>query len=217
MDNSNIRRSDLIQTYYSGKETPANKEIVIPVKPNRIFSNKLWISVVVLFALTAGTVIAIGYFHTIKERPIDITKSRGLTLSPVKYYNNIAYYNYKQIEHMEASIMLEPNNSCAAINFGKIMDLTAGVISFRTKGEHGTEKVAIILKDIHKMSNANRDDVILTPVLLNNEWQHFNIELKGLYLPLDKSRITQVRFDTSTNLTKNRPQAKVYIKDIVIK
>jgi hypothetical protein len=64
------------------------------------------------------------------------------------------------------------------------------------------------------MSNANPDDIILTTPLSSKNWQRFNIRLKELNLPLDKSRVTQIRFDAREVLTSVAGSGNIYIKDI---
>lgn len=214
-DKSNIQRAEFIRTYYSGKETPASKRGAVPAaKLNRIFYRILGAIAVFLLVLTAGAVTA-NYLLSKRPRPINISK--GETSSPIRYYSNISYYDYEQLENMQGPILLEHSNSCVAINLGKTRDLRDGIISFASKGECGKEQVAIILRDANRMSNANQEDIILTPILDNGKWQLFNLRLKQLYLPLDMSRITQVRFKISFKDTKeDYPRAKVYIKDIII-
>jgi len=217
IDNSKIRNVELIQTYYSGRKSPAKENAPYSSKKDKFTLSKLTSVIILLVVITTGVVIA-GYFFNIKETNA-LKESKGLPLSVVKAgasHANSSYYDYEQIKNNYAPIVLEPENRSAVINLGSIKDLASAVISFNAKGENGTEKVAIILRDEQKMSNANRDDIILTPQLPKDRWQTFNVELKNLRLPLDKSRVAQIRFDSSDKLTNNGPAAKAYIKDIVI-
>jgi hypothetical protein len=221
LDNSKIRNVELIQTYYSGQRVPVNKEPSKEsssfAKKNKVTISRLASAVILLAVITAGIIIT-SYFFNIKETNA-LKETGGLALFPAKYAgrnSNSAYYDYEQIKNNYAPIVLELENKSALINLGRIADLTSAVISFNAKGENGTEKVAIILRDEQRMSNANRDDIILTPALPKDGWQAFNVELKNLRLPLDKSKVTQIRLDSSGNLTDNGPVAKVYIKDIII-
>lgn len=215
-DKAHIQRAELIRTYYSGREISARgREGVAASKPNRFFYRWLKATAVLLMALAAGAATA-SYFLGRRPQPINISKVK--TTPPIRYDSNISYYHYGQLENMPGPIILRPDRSCAAINLGQPRDLQEGVISFMSKGECGKERVAIILRDINRMSNANQDDIILTPVLDNGKWQLFNIRPKQRYLPLDISRVTQVRFEISSNHTEeDNPRARVYIRDIVIK
>lgn len=208
-----IRNVDLLKTYYSGNKTPVKDKRTLSLL-KRMFSRKLILSTAILIVVITGAVI-IGYSLSVKDasKVKLIATSKGTPSNPT---SNTSYYNYEQIRDSSASIALGEENSFAVITLRSAMDLTNATISFGARGETGEEKVALILRDVKKMSNANPDDIILTTPLTGNKWHFFKVDLKKLKIPIDKSKITQIRFDNSYRLTKNQPEARVYIKNIVI-
>ena len=209
-----VRNIELIQTYYSGKKTPEKKKAIVFINRNIISSPVFWLTAAISILL--GAIIAIAGYTTANKQAAVYNLEKTTAVSPSKYYSTIAYYDYQQLKGKNKQLILQEQKNCAAVNLDKITDLTNAAVSFSAMGEAGTERVAILLKDDNNNSNANRDDVILTPLLPNDRWQKFNVRFDNLYLPLDKSRVEQVRFDASSNLTKNSREARVYIKDISI-
>lgn len=203
IDRSNIRNLELLRTYYS---IPKTKQ------KNILFSRAVLISIILFILIT--TTVFVGYFLVAKKS--NVYNNRATALYPVKQYGNIFYYKYEQIKNNKAPIVLSRENICAAINFDEAKNLTGSIVSFMAKGQRGSEKIAIILKDNYNFSNANKNDIILTSLLSKNKWQGFSIKLDNLYLPLNKNKITQLRFDISGSLTENDLQATVYIKKIFI-
>ncbi|MFH1867783.1 MAG: hypothetical protein ABH843_02315 [Candidatus Omnitrophota bacterium] len=217
IEKPHIRNVDLLNTYYSGKMTPAESRKPI-AEPKNTFSPKLLLIVATTLIFLAGVVI-IGYSLPAKEasRPEIINVGKTKLQIPSKNITNAPSYNYEYVKKSIASIALGGENSFAAISLGETMDLSNATISFGAKGESGSEKLALILRDAKNMSNANPDDIILTTALLKDKWHFFSVNLKDLNVPIDKSKITQIRFDNSPRLTKNYPGAKIYVKDINIK
>lgn len=203
---SRLRNVELIQTYYEGKKSPAKKEVVIFPQRNRILSSNL-LSVMNLLLILTAVVAGVSLTHN--------RGAKAISLSSVKHKGGISYFDYGMIKNNASTLELAGGISCIAVNFEKPSDLTAAVISFQAKAEADREKLAIILRDAGNFSNANKDDVILTPVIPKNKWQAFNIRLKDISLPVDKSRVTQIRFDVSSALTGNESSKTVYIKNIV--
>ena len=210
-DNSNIRNTELIQTYYSGKETRAERDSVISLGKNRFSFHRLPI-ILFLASFLIVALLILGY-ALLKKPPLS---REDITLTPVNHRGNTAFYDYRAIEKSPLILSLGKENTSAALNLGRATDLEAMAISFLAKGEAGGEKIAIILRDKDNLSNANQEDVILTPSLSKNSWQSFSIKFSRLNLPLDKSRISQIRFDISSKLTENRARSRAYIKDITI-
>jgi hypothetical protein len=210
-DNPDIRNTELIQTYYSGKEIPAKRDSVIPLRKSNFSSYRLPIAV---FLASFLIIALLGLSYALIRR--SLLPGKDITLTPVKHRGNTSFYDYRTIEKSPLIIPLGRENTSVALNLGRATDLEGTAISFLAKGETGGEKIAIILRDKDNLSNANQEDVILTPSLPKNRWQSFSIKFSQLNLPLDKSRISQIRFDISSKLTENRPRAKTYIKDISI-
>jgi hypothetical protein len=147
-------------------------------------------------------------------RHADTTTFKIKSLRPQRYSGNIIYYDYETIKQKDASITLEPQNRCAVISLDKAVDLTEATVSFDARGSSGSERIAIVFRDNKMKSNANVEDVILTPFLPTDSWHTFAIKLGDISLPLDKKYITEIRFDTASNFTNNKSESTVYVKNI---
>ncbi len=204
LDNISIQKAEILKTYYAAEQQgPVETKPALKTKDRILFL----ISVVVLLS-AAGGLFAWHYF----------SDEKNISLSSFKNSAGIAYHNYNDANSsMPTTTLGQGYETVFAINFGAEKDFTDTIISFTAKGKKGAEKIAVILKDRNNFSNANYDDKILTPSLLGGRWQTFRINMQQLSLPLDKSRITQLRFDASDKLTGNNPDAIVYIKNITIK
>jgi hypothetical protein len=143
-----------------------------------------------------------------------IQRPAAIALFPAKYISSLPYYSYELIKGKAQPIVLRDASPSSIIGFEKPRDLSSCTIMFSARGERGIEKIAVILRDVNMMSNANPDDIILTTPLSSKNWQRFNIRLKELNLPLDKSRVTQIRFDAREVLTSVAGSGNIYIKDI---
>jgi hypothetical protein len=212
-DGPDIRNSELINTYYSGKKTPNKKEAIIFTRRSLSLSEKAWVGIAIIVSISAGSVVTAYLLK--KVGSVENLSHKGTLISSTKN-RTLYYYDYEEIKKRPEPFLLNAEKEGIAINFNKLKDMNTAMVSFAAKGNIGGETIAIILKDAFNKSNANRDDVILTPSLAANGWRSFNIKFDNLSLPLDKTRISQVRFDTSSNLTKNNSDAAVYIKDIKI-
>lgn len=212
-DKPNIRNVDLLNTYYSGNKTPAVKKksgfVLTKFAPRR-----LWLILVLLLAAAGGAFIIARFIPSKSPEVIDVGKASSSLSAKDKAGDT--YYKYEDIKDDFRSFTLDGNNHYAVINLGSAMDFSNAVISFGARGENGEEKLALILRDSKKMSNANPDDIILTTPLLKERWNFFRVNLKEISIPVDKSRVTQIRFDSSYRLTKNESGARVYIKDLSI-
>jgi len=214
INNPTTHNNDIIQTYYFGKETSIkNDDKIYPAK-KRLFLYQI------IFITASIIIFSMAIWYYLYPKKTDMadmnvdTKETAISLIPLRTYNNISYYDYKRIEGNASPVMLYTQSKSAVIKLQKASDLRNAVLFFEAKGISGTEKIAIILKDKYNRSNANKRDAIMTSVLNKDDWQAFKIKLSDLNLPLDKSQVTQVRFDTSDYLTGKNPNITVYIKNI---
>ncbi|GEM_PF-5151784 len=205
LDNISIQKSEILKTYYATEQQGH-----VEIKPllNKAKNGVLFLISVIVLLSAAGGLFAWRYF----------SGEEDISLSSFRNSAGIAYHNYNDANgSMPIAALGQGYEAVFAISFGAEKDFTDSIISFAAKGKKGAEKIAIILKDRNNFSNANYDDKILTPSLLGGRWQTFKINMQQLSLPLDKTRITQLRFDVSEKLTGNNPDTVIYIKNISIK
>jgi len=204
---------EFLQTYYTGNKEPSKGKTFSfssVFNPRRLsLYNALYIVLGVIFL--AFVIVAVQFY---RQKGID--SDSDITPPSASHISGITYYDYARLRVEEQTLSLSQGRPYAAIELGEISDLSDSTISFAAKGTAGTEKIAIILRDKHNFSNANREDVLLTPLLSHDSWQIFQIDLSQVTLPLAKSRVTQIRFDASSRLTSNDLNAEVFIKDILI-
>ena len=197
---SNTQNSDLIKTYYSGNDTHQKKEIVLFPKKYNLHNHKLLfiISITILSAALIAAVAYLVYSHDVYS----ITPHSS---------------EYKKVMRISSQITLKRKMRSVFIDLGSKRDLGESSISFKARSENGNDRIAIILRDSKNISNADKDDAIFTPIMPKGRWRFFDIRLKDFDLPVDMTRVTQLRFDNSGNLTGNNAGSIIYIKDIAIK
>ena len=207
-----IDNSELIHTYYSGQKSSVKEKDPEPSEKKRPHYGLLtgFIILIIIAAFTGR--------HLFIKRidPAVVKNEEAISITAGKYYNNILYYDYGQIKDNPATISLDKETTGLAITFKKDADLKDASLSFAARSKKGIEKLAVILKDTYNRSNANQNDAIITSDLRQDTWQVFHVDFKTMNLPLYKEKIKQLRFDTSSRLTDNKPDGEVYIKNIRI-
>ena len=215
----NIRNIDLVKTYYGSRQavtkktaTEHEKRPVLPILLMTVAC--ICLLIIVLWLL---------FYSPLLKQP---DKSRAMpkgaiALTPFSKDHNIrtpkiSYYNYNDLELSPDAMLLVHNSPAAAINFNGEKDLIKSIFSFMAMGKTGNEKLAIIFKDRNNFSNANPEDKIKTPLLLKDEWQIFELEIEHIDMPLDKSRIKQIRLEAVSEAGASDKTGRIYIKDIFL-
>lgn len=210
-----IKNLELLKTYYSSEEPAQDKKI-------HIIGNKRRFPLLVLLSasfLAGGSFLGYYLAHhkpAFEADRFDVTRvipKRSVGYLP---YNNVLNFDYSLIKEAASPIILRRDARVAAINMKETVNVSGATISFLARGTEGTEKIAVILKDDNNISNANKEDLILTSSLSADKWRMFNIDVDSLYLPINKNRISQIRLDVTNRLTGNNQDSVVLIKRFCI-
>lgn len=206
---SRAHNVELIRTYFSDIDNTKSNSKSFTMSSTMSIVKKFVLPIIALLLIvSAGYYL---YITFVKEQPDKIT-----LLSPGMGSSKIRHYSYADIQNDINPIMLGQGLKDIAINFKKAANLSNSSIYFEAKGGNGTEKLAIILKDISKKSNAAANELIITPPLGSGEWRQFQIDITDIGLPLDKNMIKQIRFKAAEEIEIS-DDAVIYIKNINIK